>query len=54
MGYILKEDTVLNAKDLQELIEKRKFRYYDKINITNGIYGIRNLVNGKVYIGSAA
>lgn len=54
MGYILKEDTVLNAKDLQELIEKRKFCYTDKVNVTNGIYGIRNIVNGKIYIGSAA
>ena len=54
MGYILKEDTVLNARELQELIAKRKFCYTDKVNIANGIYGIRNLVNNKVYIGSAA
>lgn len=54
MGYILKEDTVLNARDLQELIAKKEFCYTDKINVINGIYGIRNSVNEKIYIGSAA
>ena len=54
MAYILKEDTVLSAVELQELIDQRKFSYSDKHNVVNGVYGIKNLVNGKFYIGSAA
>ena len=54
MAYILKEDTVLNAVGLWKLIDQRRFCYTDKVNIINGVYGIRNLANGKFYIGSAA
>lgn len=54
MAYILKEDTVLNAVGLQELINQGKFSYSDKYNVANGVYGIKNLANDKFYIGSVA
>ena len=51
MGLVLQEDTVLTGQEILDLRKKRQFgvmRHED----FSGIYCIKNLVNGKVYIGS--
>ena len=46
-------DVLLSFKQLKNLIETDNVEWRDKLKAVNGIYGIADLSNGKLYVGSA-
>ena len=45
-------DVLLSFKQLKNLIETDNVEWRDKLKAVNGIYGIADLSNGKLYVGS--
>ena len=46
-------DVLLSFKELKNLIETDNVEWRDKLKAVNGIYGIADQNNGKLYVGSA-
>jgi hypothetical protein len=46
-------DVLLSFKELKNLIETDNVEWRDKLKAVNGIYGIADQSNGKLYVGSA-
>jgi hypothetical protein len=46
-------DVLLSFKELKNLIETENVEWRDKLKAVNGIYGIADQSNGKLYVGSA-
>lgn len=46
-------DVLLSFKELKNLIETDNVEWRDKLKAVNGIYGIADRSNGKLYVGSA-
>lgn len=46
-------DVFLSFKELKNLIETDNLEWRDKLKAVNGIYGIADKSNGKLYVGSA-
>ena len=46
-------DVLLSFKQLKNLIETDNVEWRNKLKAVNGIYGIADLSNGKLYVGSA-
>ena len=46
-------DVLLSFKELKNLIDTDNVEWRDKLKAVNGIYGIADLSNGKLYVGSA-
>ena len=47
------KDVLLSFKELKNLIETDNVEWRDKLKAVNGIYGIADQSNGKLYVGSA-
>ena len=46
-------DVLLSFKELKNLVETDNVEWRDKLKAVNGIYGIADQSNGKLYVGSA-
>ena len=46
-------DVLLSFKELKNLIDTDNVEWRDKLKVVNGIYGIADQSNGKLYVGSA-
>ena len=51
--FISYNDVFLSFKELKNLIETDNVEWRDKLKAVNGIYGIADKSNGKLYVGSA-